>query len=233
MIADAEAVSVMVEILRSLPIGGFVVKLSHRRLLDALMHICGVPEDKFRAICSAIDKLDKVCPTLQTANRKPQTANRKPPLTCWSRRRGRLCAGKWWRRRGWPATALIGCRCRLMSHVVTRRTSHVTRHTSCVTRHTSHVTRVQVFVDPKFPGGFQAGAPSAVLPQLRAHAGMHTYTHTHTLTFTHTLTHTHTHTHTHTQAGMQAYAPAREAIEELSLMASYCATPNTSTGFAH
>ena len=30
MIADAEAVSVMVEILRELPIGGFVVKLSHR-----------------------------------------------------------------------------------------------------------------------------------------------------------------------------------------------------------
>jgi hypothetical protein len=63
MIADAEAVSVMVEILRSLllplplplplladmvlrelPIGGFIVKLSHRRLLDGLMEICGVPQ---------------------------------------------------------------------------------------------------------------------------------------------------------------------------------------------
>jgi hypothetical protein len=50
---------------------------------------------------------------------------------------------------------------------------------------------VKVFVDPKYPGGFQAGAPSAVIPQLRSHAGM------------------------------QAHAPAREAIEELSLMASY------------
>ena len=51
MIADAEAVSVMVEILRELPIGQFIVKLSHRRLLDGLMEICGVPQDKFRAIC--------------------------------------------------------------------------------------------------------------------------------------------------------------------------------------
>ena len=51
MIADADAVSVMVEILRELPIGQFIVKLSHRRRLDGLMEICGVPQDKFRAIC--------------------------------------------------------------------------------------------------------------------------------------------------------------------------------------
>jgi hypothetical protein len=187
MIADAEAVSVMVEILRSLPIGGFVVKLSHRRLLDALMHICGVPEDKFRAICSAIDKLDKVSPTLQTANRKPQTANRKPQtanhtaaLICWSRRRGRLCAGKWWRRRGWPATALIGCRCHLMSHV-TRHTSHVTRHTC------AGVCRPQV---PWRLPGRGAVCSAAAAASARRHARMHTFTHTHTLTHRQACRHT-------------------------------------------
>ena len=39
MIADAEAVSVMVEILRELPIGGFIVKLSHR--CATLCFFCG------------------------------------------------------------------------------------------------------------------------------------------------------------------------------------------------
>lgn len=49
MIADAEAVSVMVEILRELPIGAFIVKLSHRCLLrpvfevDFLSNSCQTP----------------------------------------------------------------------------------------------------------------------------------------------------------------------------------------------
>ena len=96
------------------------------------MEICGVPTDKFRAICSAIDKLDK----------EPWDAVRREMV---------------------EKKGLAG----------------------------DVADRLQVFVDPQYPGGFQAGAPSAVLPQLRAHAGM------------------------------QAHAAAREAIEELSLMASY------------
>ena len=47
------------EILTELQVGNFAVKLSHRRLLDAMLALCGVPADKFRTICSAIDKLDK------------------------------------------------------------------------------------------------------------------------------------------------------------------------------
>ncbi len=35
------------------------MQLNHRVLLDAMMSLCGVPEVKFRTICSAIDKLDK------------------------------------------------------------------------------------------------------------------------------------------------------------------------------
>lgn len=30
------------------------------RLLDAILDICGCPPEKFRTICSAIDKLDKM-----------------------------------------------------------------------------------------------------------------------------------------------------------------------------
>jgi hypothetical protein len=35
------------------------IKLNHRKLLDGMMQICGVPPEKFRTICSCIDKLDK------------------------------------------------------------------------------------------------------------------------------------------------------------------------------
>jgi histidyl-tRNA synthetase len=59
MMADAEVLSVASEVLTSLPIGPFLIKLSHRGLLDGLMEVSGVPKNKFRTICSAIDKLDK------------------------------------------------------------------------------------------------------------------------------------------------------------------------------
>lgn len=50
---------VLQEILTELNIGKFQVKLNHRALLDGIMAIAGVPPEKFRPICSAIDKLDK------------------------------------------------------------------------------------------------------------------------------------------------------------------------------
>jgi len=59
MVPDSECVSVACDILDALPIGEFGIKLNHRRLLDAILDICGVPADKFRTICSAVDKLDK------------------------------------------------------------------------------------------------------------------------------------------------------------------------------
>jgi len=59
MVPDSECVAVATEILASLPIGDFAIKLNHRRLLDAILDICGVESDKFRTICSAVDKLDK------------------------------------------------------------------------------------------------------------------------------------------------------------------------------
>jgi histidyl-tRNA synthetase len=59
MVPDAEVITVAVEILRELPVGNFMIKLNHRKLLDAIFEICGVPPEKFRPICSAVDKLDK------------------------------------------------------------------------------------------------------------------------------------------------------------------------------
>ncbi|DBA00861.1 TPA: hypothetical protein N0F65_008504 [Lagenidium giganteum] len=60
MMADAEVLSIGIEVLQQFPeLGSFKVKLSHRLLLDAILAICGVPAEKFRTTCSAIDKLDK------------------------------------------------------------------------------------------------------------------------------------------------------------------------------
>ena len=36
------------------------IKLNHRRILDGIFEVCGVPADKIRSISSAVDKLDKV-----------------------------------------------------------------------------------------------------------------------------------------------------------------------------
>lgn len=60
MLPDAECVKVVSEILNSLDIGDYVIKLNHRQLLDGMFEACGVPTDKFRTICSSVDKLDKV-----------------------------------------------------------------------------------------------------------------------------------------------------------------------------
>ena len=60
MVPDAEIISVAAEILSELPVGPFLIKLNHRKILDAIFDICGVPMEKFRPICSAVDKLDKL-----------------------------------------------------------------------------------------------------------------------------------------------------------------------------
>lgn len=59
MIPEAECVFVAVEIMKTLDAGNFKVKVNHRLLLDGLFESCGVPTEKFRTICSSVDKLDK------------------------------------------------------------------------------------------------------------------------------------------------------------------------------
>ncbi|CAH8315142.1 unnamed protein product [Eruca vesicaria subsp. sativa] len=56
---DFEVVKILTELLDKLEIGDYRVKLNHRKLLDGMLEICGVPAEKFRTICSSIDKLDK------------------------------------------------------------------------------------------------------------------------------------------------------------------------------
>lgn len=68
MIADAEILSVFGSLLSKLGLLlkpsetsalKTVIKVNHRGLLDGIFAVCGVPNDKFRAVCSSIDKLDK------------------------------------------------------------------------------------------------------------------------------------------------------------------------------
>ncbi|KAI4494409.1 hypothetical protein M0802_008901 [Mischocyttarus mexicanus] len=59
MLPDAECIRVVSDALESLDLGKFIIKLNHRSLLDAIFATCGVPQDKFRTICSSVDKLDK------------------------------------------------------------------------------------------------------------------------------------------------------------------------------
>ncbi len=59
MLADSEILTIVVEALRELEIGSFTVKINHRKLLDGMFEVCGVPAEKFRTISSAVDKLDK------------------------------------------------------------------------------------------------------------------------------------------------------------------------------
>jgi len=60
MIADAEILRITTEILDSLDLGTYTIKINHRKILDGLFEVCGVPTEKIRTISSAVDKLDKV-----------------------------------------------------------------------------------------------------------------------------------------------------------------------------
>ncbi|KAI3352174.1 hypothetical protein L3Q82_020984, partial [Scortum barcoo] len=60
MIPDAECLKIVHEILSELDLGDFRIKVNDRRILDGMFAVCGVPDDKFRTICSTVDKLDKM-----------------------------------------------------------------------------------------------------------------------------------------------------------------------------
>ncbi|CAO3590654.1 unnamed protein product [Absidia cylindrospora] len=60
MIPDAEILRILCEALTNLDIGKFTVKLNHRKILDGIFEVCGVPHDNIRPISSAVDKLDKL-----------------------------------------------------------------------------------------------------------------------------------------------------------------------------
>lgn len=59
MIPDAEILLLIVEAFEALDID-IMVKINHRKILNSIFAVVGVPEDKIRAISSAVDKLDKL-----------------------------------------------------------------------------------------------------------------------------------------------------------------------------
>lgn len=59
MVADAEVVQVVDSVLRKLDIGRYLIKINHRKLLEAMFAASGCDLAKFGLICSSIDKLDK------------------------------------------------------------------------------------------------------------------------------------------------------------------------------
>ena len=62
MIADSEVISIIYELLTEIGKIGkfdFVINVSHRQLLSAMTTVAGVPAEKFKTICSSVDKLDK------------------------------------------------------------------------------------------------------------------------------------------------------------------------------
>lgn len=60
MVPDAEILRITTEILDSLNLGEYTIKINHRKILDGLFEVCGVEKEKIRTISSAVDKLDKV-----------------------------------------------------------------------------------------------------------------------------------------------------------------------------
>lgn len=61
MLPDAEVIRIICEVFEGLGWGNsYTIKLNHRKILDGIFEVCGVPEDKIRTISSAVDKLDKL-----------------------------------------------------------------------------------------------------------------------------------------------------------------------------
>ncbi|KAE8445035.1 Cytoplasmic and mitochondrial histidine tRNA synthetase, partial [Mollisiaceae sp. DMI_Dod_QoI] len=61
MIPDAEVVTLATDVFDELGWKGrYTIKINHRKILDGIFEVCGVPTDKIRTISSAVDKLDKL-----------------------------------------------------------------------------------------------------------------------------------------------------------------------------
>ncbi|KAH8923491.1 histidyl-tRNA synthetase [Atractiella rhizophila] len=60
MIPDAEIILITEKVLKALDVGEFTIKLNHRKILNGMLEVCGVPKEKMNTISSAVDKLDKL-----------------------------------------------------------------------------------------------------------------------------------------------------------------------------
>uniref|UniRef100_A0AC34Q2I3 Histidine--tRNA ligase n=1 Tax=Panagrolaimus sp. JU765 TaxID=591449 RepID=A0AC34Q2I3_9BILA len=59
MVPEAECLRVIFEVLKKLEIGDFEIRINHRKLLEQFFIACDIPEEKFKTVCSSVDKLDK------------------------------------------------------------------------------------------------------------------------------------------------------------------------------
>jgi histidyl-tRNA synthetase len=59
-IADTEVLAVAVDCLKKIGFKGFVIRLNDRRLLDSLITVTGLPEERNLEIFRAVDKRDKI-----------------------------------------------------------------------------------------------------------------------------------------------------------------------------
>ena len=64
MVPDAEIIRIVCEVFGKGGLGwtgpgAFNIKINHRKVLDGIFEVCGVPKEKIRTISSAVDKLDK------------------------------------------------------------------------------------------------------------------------------------------------------------------------------
>jgi histidyl-tRNA synthetase len=61
MVSDSEVIRIIVEVFEALGWNGkYIIKVNHRKVLDGVFEVCGVPAEKTRTISSAVDKLDKM-----------------------------------------------------------------------------------------------------------------------------------------------------------------------------
>lgn len=60
ILADAEIISIIYQILYSLGFSQFKIRINNRKVLNALIEFCGVPSEKGMEIIRAIDKWDKI-----------------------------------------------------------------------------------------------------------------------------------------------------------------------------
>ncbi|KAF2274965.1 histidyl-tRNA synthetase [Westerdykella ornata] len=60
MIPDAEILRIVNEVFDGLGWEQYTIKINHRKILDGIFKVAGVPEPLIRSISSAVDKLDKI-----------------------------------------------------------------------------------------------------------------------------------------------------------------------------
>ncbi|EGP88236.1 unnamed protein product [Zymoseptoria tritici ST99CH_1A5] len=61
MAADSKVLTITSQVFEALGWNGrYTIKINHRKILDGIFEVCGVPEEKLRTISSAVDKLDKL-----------------------------------------------------------------------------------------------------------------------------------------------------------------------------